>query len=62
MTYEGPTGNPLLDAENERYNSYNAPQYAQYAIPEVVKKFIIYFREMVKSGNLYEIQNVYENS
>ena len=58
-----PTGDPRLDAENERYTSYgSAPQYAQYSMPDVIKKFIIYFREMVNSGKLYEIQNVYENT
>ena len=59
-----PTGDPRLDAEmNERYTSYgNAPGYAQYSMPDVIKKFIIYFREMVNSGKLYEIQNVYENT
>ena len=58
-----PTGDPRLDAENERYNNYsNVPQYAQYSIPDVIKKFIVYFREMVNNGKLYEIQNVYENT
>nr|SVE73555.1 EOG090X0665 [Daphnia atkinsoni] len=58
-----PTGDPRLDAENERYTGYgSAPQYAQYTMPDVIKKFIIYFREMVNSGKLYEIQNVYENT
>lgn len=58
-----PTGDPRLDAENERYSNYaSAPQYAQYSMPDVIKKFIIYFREMVNNGKLYEIQNVYENT
>ena len=61
--YDGPTGDPRLDAEHERYGSYNsAPQYAQYTMPDVIKKFIIYFREMVNAGKLYEIQNLYENT
>nr|CAG4643953.1 EOG090X0665 [Lepidurus arcticus] len=59
----GPTGDPRLDAENERQqNNYPSAQYSQYAVPEVVKKFVSYFREMVNAGNLYEIQNLYETS
>jgi len=60
--YEGPTGDPRLDAENERYSGYSAPQYAQYTMPDVIKKFIIYFREIVNSGKTFEIQNIYENT
>ena len=53
-----------MDAEmHERYTHYGgSSQYSQYNMPEVIKKFIIYFREMVNSGKLYEIQNVYENT
>jgi len=60
--YEGPTGDPRLDAENERYSGYSAPQYAHYTMPDVIKKFIIYFREVVNSGKTYDIQNIYENT
>ncbi len=62
-SYE-PTGDPRMDAEmHERYTHYGgSSQYSQYNMPEVIKKFIIYFREMVNSGKLYEIQNVYENT
>ena len=31
-------------------------------MPEVIKKFIIYFREIVNSGKTYDIQTVYENT
>nr|CAG4640856.1 EOG090X0665 [Eulimnadia texana] len=57
--YDGPTGDPHLDAINERgYGSYSSGQ----AVPDVVKDFIIYFRDMVNAGSLYEIQNLYENT
>lgn len=31
-------------------------------MPEVVKKFLIYFRNIIHDGMMYEIQNLYENS
>ncbi|XP_068085412.1 eukaryotic translation initiation factor 3 subunit L [Anabrus simplex] len=31
-------------------------------IPEVVKKFLLYFRDSIDEGALYEIQNLYENT
>jgi len=33
-----------------------------YVIPEQVKKFLQYFQEMIKEGNVYEVNNLYENS
>lgn len=54
--YDLHTGDPRLDMEYER-------QYTiQYSVPDMVKKFVSYFRQMVKDGNVYEIQSLYENS
>lgn len=53
--YDMHTGDPRLDMEYER-------QYQQFQMPEVVKKFLIFFRDMVNEGSLYDIQNLYENT
>ena len=34
----------------------------EYTVPEQVKKFLQYFQDMIKEGNVYEINNLYENS
>jgi hypothetical protein len=52
--YDGHTGDPQRDMEYDR-------QYA-YKVPEVINKFITYFRNAIAEGNIYEIQNYYENS
>ncbi|KAK6617139.1 hypothetical protein RUM43_014741 [Polyplax serrata] len=31
-------------------------------IPDIVKKFLPYFRDVINEGNIFEIQNIYENS
>lgn len=51
--YEAHTGDPHLDVENDR-------QY--YKMPEMVKKFLIYFRNSISEGQIFEIQNLYETS
>uniref|UniRef100_T1IYX3 Eukaryotic translation initiation factor 3 subunit L n=1 Tax=Strigamia maritima TaxID=126957 RepID=T1IYX3_STRMM len=48
------SGDPRQDLEYER-------QY-QFSVPEVVKSFLVYFRKVINEGNLFEIQNAYENS
>ncbi|XP_071450275.1 eukaryotic translation initiation factor 3 subunit L [Hetaerina americana] len=54
LDYEPHTGDPYADIEYDR-------QYS--SIPEVVKKFLIYFRNIIhEEGTMFEIQNVYENS
>lgn len=52
---DGHTGDPNLDMEYER-NSVAA------TIPDVVKKFIPYFRSVINQGVIFEIQNLYENT
>jgi len=45
----GHTGDPTLDR-------------MEFALPEQVKKFLQYFQDMIKEGNVYEVNNLYENS
>ncbi|XP_066993744.1 eukaryotic translation initiation factor 3 subunit L [Anabrus simplex] len=33
-----------------------------YNVPDMVKKFIVYFRDCINEGVIYEIQNLYENT
>ncbi|XP_063828083.1 eukaryotic translation initiation factor 3 subunit L [Ostrinia nubilalis] len=51
--YEPHTGDPQYDLEYDR--SY-------YKMPEMVKKFLVYFRNMINEGVTYEILNLYENT
>ncbi|KAJ0178406.1 hypothetical protein K1T71_006229 [Dendrolimus kikuchii] len=51
--YEPHTGDPQYDLEYDR--SY-------YKIPDMVKKFLVYFRNMITEGVTYEILNLYENT
>merc|ERR1719312_529041 len=34
----------------------------EYTVPDQVKKFLQYFQDMIKEGNVYEVNNLYENS
>lgn len=54
--YDGHTGDPNLDLQYERNSFYVAK------IPDVVKKFIPYFRSVINQGVIFEIQNLYENT
>ncbi|GJQ68323.1 hypothetical protein Trydic_g16918 [Trypoxylus dichotomus] len=45
------TGDPQLD------NEYNRQMYM---MPEVVKNFLVYFRNAVNEGSVFELQNLYE--
>lgn len=54
----GPTGDPMMDREYERQFSGNFDDY----IPDPVKKFLVYFRDMIHEGNTFEITSLYENS
>ncbi len=59
------------------YSDYYDPEYDDYqadndyidygaapamAMPPVIKEFIIYFHNSIQKGNIYEIQNLYENT
>lgn len=45
------TGDPQLDSEYNRQ---------MYMMPEVVKNFLVYFRNAVSEGSVFELQNLYE--
>lgn len=49
------TGDPQLDLEYER-------NYYANRMPENVKYFLMNFCQAIKEGNLYDIQNMYENT
>lgn len=51
--YAAHTGDPNLDNEYSR-------QY--YKMPELVKKFLIYFRNAVNDRSIFELQSLYEVS
>ncbi|OWR42291.1 eukaryotic translation initiation factor 3 subunit L [Danaus plexippus plexippus] len=51
--YEPHTGDPQYDLEYDR--SY-------YQMPDMVKKFLVYFRNMITEGVTFEILNLYENT
>ncbi|XP_026486808.1 eukaryotic translation initiation factor 3 subunit L [Vanessa tameamea] len=51
--YEPHTGDPQYDLEYDR--SY-------YQMPDMVKKFLVYFRNMITEGMTFEILNLYENT
>lgn len=55
----------------ESYGDYEAPPAEQYdgdydrsyyKMPDMVKKFLVYFRNMINEGVTYEILNLYENT
>ena len=50
--YEPHTGDPNADLKYEQ----------MYKVPDVVKKFLIYFRNVINDGLIFEIQNLYENT
>jgi len=55
--YGSHTGDPVRDMEYEK--QYQTPP--SYIIPEVIKNFLVHFQKCIEDGNLYEIQNAYEN-
>ena len=34
-------------------------EYPTYSIPEEVKKYITYFRDAIRDGNIYDIPSLY---
>ena len=55
--YGGHTGDPMLDREYERQRSVS-----DYMVPDPIKKFIVYFHEVISQGNGYEITKLYEQT
>jgi len=56
--YGGPghTGDPMLDREYDRQFS------DRDFVPDAIKRFLSYFRDMINEGNTFEVANLYENS
>ncbi|KAJ8713363.1 hypothetical protein PYW07_013733 [Mythimna separata] len=52
--YEPHTGDPQYDLDYDRSSFYK--------MPDMVKKFLVYFRNMINEGVSYEILNLYENT
>lgn len=50
--YGSHTGDPALDEDNRQ----------QYQVPETVKNFLVYFRNNVNEGLVFELQALYEHS
>ncbi|MPC57604.1 hypothetical protein E2C01_051588 [Portunus trituberculatus] len=56
---------PLEDAENYHYpvrgegDFVDRGHYPTYSIPEEVKKYITYFRDAIRDGNIYDIPSLY---
>lgn len=50
--YEPHTGDPSADLKYEQ----------MYKVPDVVKKFLVYFRNVINDGLIFEIQNLYETT
>jgi translation initiation factor 3 subunit L len=44
------------------YESTNYYQSSQNTIPDVIKNFLLFLYESIESGNVYNIQNLYENT
>lgn len=53
LEYDPHSGEPHTETDYDR-QSYN--------IPDMVKKFLTYFRNCISEGLLFEIQNLYESS
>jgi translation initiation factor 3 subunit L len=53
LDYDPHSGDLHAESDYER-QSYN--------IPEMVKKFLTYFRNCISEGLIFEIQNLYETS
>lgn len=47
----------------EEYDEYNQNgNYYQNTIPDVVKSFLAFLQESIESRNIYNLQNLYENT
>ena len=45
----------MLDREHDR-------QFQSEFVPDAIKRFLTYFRDMINEGNTFEVANLYENS
>ena len=51
----------FYEDEYSGYGHSGDPVQDHYAVPDQVKKFLQYFQDMIKEGNVYEVNNLYEN-
>lgn len=62
--------NPLIiqsDCDDDTYYKNHEDRYRdvepyETKMPEMIKKFLLYFRNAVNEGMMYEMQNLYENT
>lgn len=54
--YEPHSGDPQADLEYDRMHS------GYVRIPDSVKNFLTYLRTAIEEGQLFELQNLYENT
>ncbi|XP_065558522.1 eukaryotic translation initiation factor 3 subunit L-like [Artemia franciscana] len=57
--YEYGSGDPRMDLAYEK-QQYATNQYAQYALPDPVKKFLPWFRDVIMMCRVAEIQHAYD--
>lgn len=48
---------PVVDTHTDEYD-----RDAYRQVPEVVRKFLVYFRNCINEGMIFEVQNLYENT
>lgn len=54
---------PSLEYDTHGIDQHSEIEYSQYyKVPEMVQKFLVYFRDCINEGMIYEIQNLYENT
>lgn len=60
--YYDPEFDDYQQQDFEDYDSQNYYQNSQNTIPDVIKNFLLFLYESIESGNVYNIQNLYENT
>ena len=51
------------DGEFPDQNDFDRQQNSEFSfVPEAIKKFLSYFRDMINEGNGFEVANLYENT
>lgn len=60
--YYDPEFDDYQTQEFEDYDNQSYYQASANAIPDVIKNFVLFLYESIESGNVYNIQNLYENT
>lgn len=60
--YYDPEFDDYQQQDFDDYESTNYYQTSQNTIPDVIKNFLLFLYESIESGNVYNIQNLYENT